>query len=79
MLVGTFSALLLIYFSPTIQIDILGEATAWFPLRNPGLVSIPLSFAVGILISLVAPESEAERRYVEVEHRIHFGDTERSV
>jgi cation/acetate symporter len=79
MLVGTFSALLLIYFSPTIQIDILGEATAWFPLRNPGLVSIPLAFAVGILISLVAPESEAERRYVEVEHRIHFGETERSV
>ena len=42
-------------------------------LRNPGLVTIPLSFLVGIVVSLVAPEPEASRRFAEVEHRIHFG------
>src|SRR6185312_12912436 len=38
MLAGTFSSLMLIYLSPTIQIDVLKNASAWFPLRNPGLV-----------------------------------------
>ena len=46
MLAGTASSLLLIYLSPTIQVDVLKNTDAWFPLRNPGLVSIPLSFAV---------------------------------
>jgi cation/acetate symporter len=74
MLVGTASTLLLIYFSPTIQVDILKQPAAWFPLRNPGLVTIPLSFAVGIVVSLLAPEPEAATRFHEVEQRIHFGD-----
>jgi cation/acetate symporter len=73
-LVGTASTLLLIYASPTIQIDILKHASAWFPLRNPGLVTIPLSFIVGILVSLASREPEAERRYAELEARIHFGE-----
>jgi cation/acetate symporter len=73
-LVGTISTLLLIYGSPTIQIDILKHASAWFPLRNPGLVTIPLSFIVGILVSLASREPEAERRYAELEARIHFGE-----
>jgi len=74
MIVGTASALILIYLSPTVQVDILKQPTAWFPLRNPGLVTIPLSFLVGIVVSLIAPEPEAARRFAEVEHRIHFGD-----
>jgi len=74
MLLGTASTLLLIYLSPTIQVDILKQPSAWFPLRNPGLVTIPLSFVVGIVVSLAAPEPEAARRFAEVEHRIHFGD-----
>jgi len=74
MIVGTASALILIYLSPTVQVDILKQPTAWFPLRNPGLVTIPLSFLVGIAVSLIAPEPEAARRFAEVEHRIHFGD-----
>jgi len=74
MIVGTVSSLLLIYLSPAIQIDILKAESAWFPLRNPGLITIPLSFAVGIVVSLVSPEPEAARRFSEVEQRIHFGD-----
>lgn len=70
MLVGTFSALLLIYLSPTIQIDILGNKEATFPLKNPGLVTIPLSFAVGIIVSLFTKEEGADERFAEAEHRI---------
>jgi cation/acetate symporter len=72
MLVGTASALLLIYSSPTIQIDVLKNSSAWFPLRNPGLVSIPLSFAVAFIVSILWPEPEAEARFSEVERKVHF-------
>ena len=73
MLVGTASSLILIYLSPTIQIDVLKNTTAWFPLRNPGLVSIPLSFAVAAAVALLWPEPEAEARFAEVENRVHVG------
>jgi cation/acetate symporter len=71
MLGGTASSLLLIYFSPTIQVDVLHNDSAWFPLRNPGLVSIPLSFALAIATAVLWPEPEAEERFTEVEHRVH--------
>jgi cation/acetate symporter len=73
MLVGTGSALLLIYLSPTIQIGVLGGTAAPFPLTNPGLVSIPLSFAVGIVVSLLTPEAGAAAKFAELEHRLHMG------
>ena len=72
MLVGTASSLALIYLSPTIQIDVLKHAVAWFPLRNPGLVSIPLSFVVAIAVSVLWPEPDAEARFAEVQRKVHF-------
>jgi cation/acetate symporter len=73
MIVGTFSALVLIYLSPTIQMSVLGRATAPFPLRNPGLVTIPLSFAVGIVVSLLTREREASESFTTMQHRLHLG------
>ncbi len=74
MLVGTASSLLLIYLSPAIQIDILHNASAPFPLRNPGIISIPLSFLVAIVVALVWPEPEAAAGFAEVERRVHVGE-----
>ncbi|MEZ5292646.1 MAG: hypothetical protein R2745_16310 [Vicinamibacterales bacterium] len=71
--VGTASALLLIYLSPTIQVDLLKHASAVFPLRNPGIVSIPLAFAVGIGASLLAPEPAAAEKFAAAERRLHLG------
>jgi cation/acetate symporter len=73
MVVGTVSALILIYLSPAIQIDILKHSSALFPLKNPGLVTIPLSFIVGIVVSLLAPERLAQQKFAEVEQQIHLG------
>lgn len=73
MLVGTISALVLIYLSPAIQIDILKHSSALFPLKNPGLVTIPLSFIVGIVVSLIAPERLAQQKFASVEQQIHLG------
>jgi cation/acetate symporter len=73
MLVGTFSSLLLIYLSPTIQVTILKHASAPFPLKNPGLVTIPLAFIVAIVVSLLTTEQQAQEKFAEVEDRIHIG------
>jgi cation/acetate symporter len=73
--VGSVSALVLIYISPTIQVDVLGHADAPFPLKNPALISMPLAFGVGILVSLLRPEREAQARFVEAERRMYLGDT----
>ena len=73
MLVGTVSTVVLIYLSPTIQIDILKNETAWFPLRNPGLVSIPLAFVVAWIVSIMKPVPAEEQQYHAAERRLHLG------
>lgn len=74
MALGTVSTLSLIWLSPTIQIDILKHATAWFPLKNPALVTIPLSFAVGIVVSLLTRDEQALAGHAAVERRMHLGE-----
>ncbi len=72
-LFGTVATLALIWMSPTIQIDLLKNTTAYFPYRNPGLFTIPLSFVIGILVSLAAPEKAAHDGFAALEQQIHFG------
>ncbi|MGW5525002.1 solute symporter family protein [Gordonia sp. NPDC003950] len=71
---GLSSTLLLIVFSPAVS----GKATsmipgadfAWFPLENPGIVSIPLAFALGIIGTLTAPNDRGTpERNAEMEVR----------
>ena len=74
MVLGTVSTLVLIWLSPTIQVDILKHPGAWFPLKNPALVTIPLSFAVGVLVSLATRDDVAVERFAAVERRMHVGE-----
>jgi cation/acetate symporter len=73
MAIGTLATLMLIYLSPTIQVDILGQDSAWFPLKNPALITMPLSFLAGILASLLAPDREAEAGFTRLERQTHLG------
>lgn len=73
MLVGTVSTVALIALSPTIQVDILGNEAAWFPLRNPGIVTIPLAFVVAIIVSLVRPVAQEEQQFMNAARRLHLG------
>jgi cation/acetate symporter len=73
MSLGTILTLVLIYLSPTIQVDLLGKESAWFGLKNPALVTIPLSFLAGILVSLLISEPQAREAYAAVERRLHLG------
>jgi cation/acetate symporter len=74
MIVGTTATLTLIALSPAVQIDLLHHTTAWFPLKNPALVSIPLSFLTGIVVSLVRPDREADARYAALEAQLLLGE-----
>jgi cation/acetate symporter len=79
MVVGTVSTVVLIALSPTIQIDLLGREAAMFPFRNPGLVTIPLSFAVALCVSLARPVAAEEHRFLQLERQLHLGiETQRS-
>jgi cation/acetate symporter len=73
MATGTVATLALIYLSPTIQVDILLQDNAWFPLKNPALVTLPLSFLAGILVSLWAPEPAAAAGFTRLERQTHLG------
>lgn len=72
MLFGTLATLLLIYLSPTIQVDILHRTTAWFPLKNPALLTIPLSFLIGVVVSLLGARASADDRALD--RRMHLGE-----
>lgn len=70
---GTASSLILIAVSPTIMVDLMGGEDAWFPLKNPAIVTIPLGFAVGVLVSLAKPEVAARAAYDAKERRMIMG------
>ncbi len=69
---GLISAVVLVIFSPVVS----GAETAlfknadfaWFPLTNPGIVSIPLGFLAGYLGTIMSKEHD-EAKYAELEVR----------
>ncbi len=73
MVVGTTATLALIALSPAVQIDLLHHDSAWFPLKNPALVTIPLSFLTGIVVSLRWPDAQSAERYAALETRLLLG------
>src|SRR5882757_7998169 len=70
---GLISTIVLIVFSPAVS----GAKTAmlpnvdfaWFPLANPGIVSIPLAFILGIVGALSSPDDEDPALAAEMEVR----------
>lgn len=51
MLSGTLATLVLIIVSPLVQISVLGHPSAPFPLRNPGIITVPIAFLIAIVVS----------------------------
>jgi len=69
---GLISAVVLVFFSPVVS----GSATAmfpdsdwhWFPLNNPGIISIPLGFLCGWIGTVLSKEDDTAK-YAELEVR----------
>jgi cation/acetate symporter len=75
---GLGSALVLITFSKVVsgaETSLLGAGVdfAWFPLNNPGIVSIPLGFFLGWLGSVTSRQREDVRLAAEMEVRALTG------
>ena len=70
MWVGTLSAVTLIILGPLVWVEVLKHETPIFGLKNPGLVTIPLSFAVAVLVSLARSEPNAVAKFEEVVERM---------
>ena len=78
---GLISAVGLVFFSPVVsgKVDAVTGASlslfgtgvdfSWFPLENPGIVSIPLGFFFGWLGTITSKERESEDRFAELEVR----------
>jgi cation/acetate symporter len=75
MVTGTLGTLLLIYLSPTVQTDLLRHDAAWFPLRNPAIVTMPLGFLAGIVTSLISPEPAADTGFEAMQRQASLGDS----
>jgi cation/acetate symporter len=67
---GLVSAVVLVIFSPVVSGKptsmITGSDFAWFPLSNPGIVSIPLGFLLGVVGTYVGRDRTSELRYNEL-------------
>ncbi|MGH3332517.1 MAG: solute symporter family protein [Nocardioidaceae bacterium] len=74
---GLISSVGLVFFSPVVSGSEEALFTtvdwAWFPLSNPGIVSIPVGFLLGYLGSITSREPEAEAAYEELEVRALTG------
>ncbi|MDQ4490462.1 sodium/solute symporter [Sinomonas sp. ASV486] len=70
---GLSSAILLIFFSPVVSGTktsmIQGANFAWFPLSNPGIISIPLAFVLGWLGTVLDKRREDTAKQAEMEVR----------
>ncbi|QIK62538.1 cation acetate symporter [Leucobacter viscericola] len=71
---GLSSAIILIALSPVVsgnETAMLGEGVdfAIFPLKNPGIISIPLGFFLGWLGSVTDPGTESKKLAAEMEVR----------
>jgi cation/acetate symporter len=73
MIAGTASSLILIALSPTVMVDLLKNKEAIVPLRNPGIITVPLAFLVAIVVSLLTREPEAESKFAEAQERMSLG------
>jgi cation/acetate symporter len=72
-LTGAILSVLLIVLSPTVWVDLLGNDTAIFPLRNPAIVSMTLAFIAGIVGSLTTRELSAEASFDDEKLRTYLG------
>ncbi|TCO47643.1 cation/acetate symporter [Kribbella antiqua] len=70
---GLISAVVLVIFSPVVSGKptsmITGADFHWFPLSNPGIVSIPLGFLFGVLGTFLGSDRASEGRYNELSVR----------
>jgi cation/acetate symporter len=78
-LVGAATSTGMILLSPTVWGEVLGHLDAAgkpygiLPIKNPAIFSMAAAFAVGIVVSLLAPEKESQERFEVEKVRTYLG------
>jgi cation/acetate symporter len=72
-LIGSISATVFIVLSPTVWVDVFKFKEAVFPLKNPAIISMTLSFVCGIIASYIWPDKEAEQKFEDEKLRTYLG------
>lgn len=74
--VGLVGSIVLIILSPSVM-DPSGKAlinaAPWFPLKNPGIVSIPLGFLAAWIATLLSNDRTSETKFAELTVRANTG------
>ncbi|MEN9575442.1 MAG: hypothetical protein RL514_3297 [Verrucomicrobiota bacterium] len=74
--VGLVGSIVLIILSPSVM-DPSGKglihAAPWFPLKNPGIVSIPLGFLAAWIATLMSNDRTSETKFAELTVRANTG------
>ena len=72
-LVGGLSSVTMIVLSKTVWVDLFHFEKAIFPMKNPAIFSMTAAFAAGILISLLTPEPDAQKKFESEKLRTYLG------
>ncbi|PJZ51850.1 cation acetate symporter [Leptospira adleri] len=72
-LTGSVSAIVLIILSPTVWVDVFGFKAAVFPLKNPAVFSMGLSFLSAYCFSKLFPEKSSQEKYESEKIRTYLG------
>ncbi|MCV9947593.1 cation acetate symporter [Rhizobium sp. BT-175] len=80
-LLGTVVCLVMIYLSPTIQVDVLKHSLTdiqnewWFiPLRNPAIIAMPVSLLAAVIVSKLTADRDAAAKFDEMRSKVIFGN-----
>ncbi len=72
-LVGALTSCSMILLSKTVWVDVFHFEHAIFPMKNPAIFSMTAAFAVGIVVSLLSPEKEAQEKFEDEKLRTYLG------
>jgi cation/acetate symporter len=56
-----------------VWVDVFKFKEAVFPLKNPAIISMTLSFVCGIIASYIWPDKEAEQKFEDEKLRTYLG------
>jgi len=63
----------LIVLSPTVWVDVMHMPKAIVQMKNPAVISMGFSFLVGILVSLITTDREAQTKFKNEKIRLYVG------
>jgi cation/acetate symporter len=72
-IVGALSSSTMIILSPTVWVGVFKFQHAIFPFKNPAIFSMTAAFVVGIVVSLLTPEADAQAKFEDEKLRTYLG------